>query len=240
MAYCFISDLHLHEGRQDLKRAFFSFLEEKVTKADKLYILGDLFETWIGDDDNSPFVAEVIDALQKANDSTDIFFMHGNRDFLLGKDFSSLTGMQIITDPSYEKMFNQPVLLMHGDLLCVDDVDYLEFRNTSRTPQWKDDFLSKSLSERKEIAQNLREISKQATGKKREEIMDVSQEEVIKVIKEHSVSLLIHGHTHRPNTHEIATDNLSAKRIVLGDWDKYGWYIWMDSNSCELRKFSIF
>ena len=92
--------------------------------------------------------------------------MHGNRDFLLGKDFSSLTGMQIITDPSYEKMFNQPVLLMHGDLLCVDDVDYQEFRNTSRTPQWKDDFLSKSLSERKEIAQNLREISKQATGKK--------------------------------------------------------------------------
>ena len=148
--------------------------------------------------------------------------------------------MQIITDPSYEKMFNQPVLLMHGDLLCVDDVDYQEFRNTSRTPQWKDDFLSKSLSERKEIAQNLREISKQATGKKREEIMDVSQEEVIKVIKEHSVSLLIHGHTHRPNTHEIATDNLSAKRIVLGDWDKHGWYIWMDSNSCELRKFSIF
>ena len=166
MAYCFISDLHLHEGRQDLKRAFFSFLEEKVTKADKLYILGDLFETWIGDDDNSPFVAEVIDALQKANNSTEIFFMHGNRDFLLGKDFSSLTGMQIITDPSYEKMFNQPVLLMHGDLLCVDDVDYQEFRNTSRTPQWKDDFLSKSLSERKEIAQNLREISKQATGKK--------------------------------------------------------------------------
>ena len=99
MAYCFISDLHLHEGRQDLKRAFFSFLEEKVTKADKLYILGDLFETWIGDDDNSPFVAEVIDALQKANDSTDIFFMHGNRDFLLGEKFAEKCGAKLISDP---------------------------------------------------------------------------------------------------------------------------------------------
>ena len=111
--------------------------------------------------------------------------------------------MQIITDPSYEKMFNQPVLLMHGDLLCVDDVDYQKFRNISRTPQWKDDFLSKSLSERKEIAQNLREISKQATGKKREEIMDVSQEEVIKVIKEHSVSSVSYTHLTLPTNREV-------------------------------------
>ena len=165
--------------------------------------------------------------------------MHGNRDFLIGPDFASSAGMKILTDPVVEEMFGDPVLLMHGDLLCTEDIDYQKFRKVSRDIKWQKEFLSKPLAERRIIAQNLRGASKEATGKKKEEIMDVSECEVIKIIQESSVSLLIHGHTHRPNSHSIALEKHTAKRIVLGDWDEYGWYVWMDSNSCELNKFSI-
>ena len=128
---------------------------------------------------------------------------------------------------------------MHGDLLCIEDIDYQKFRKISRDIKWQTEFLNKSLEERRRIAQDLRSASKEATGQKKEEIMDVSESEVIKMIREYSVNLLIHGHTHRPNSHNIDVENHTAKRIVLGDWDEYGWYIWMDSNSCELNKFSI-
>ena len=165
--------------------------------------------------------------------------MHGNRDFLLGHEFALSSGMKLINDPKLEKIFGRPVLLMHGDLLCTKDIDYQAFRKTSRDPQWQKDFLSKSLIERNEIARELRDISKQATGQKKEDIMDVTPEEVFKTMEESSVNLLIHGHTHRPGSHDIKINNQPAKRIVLGDWDKYGWYLWVDSSSCELKKFSI-
>ena len=239
MAYCFISDLHLHEGRPDITQAFVGFLEETAPKAEKLYILGDLFEVWIGDDNQSKFISEIRESLLKVNKTTEIFFMHGNRDFLLGPEFASSSGMKLISDPYVEEMFGSPVLLMHGDLLCTKDVDYQKFRKTSRDPEWQKDFLSKSLAERQKMAKELRDVSKEATGQKKEEIMDVSRSEVIKTMRESDVDLLIHGHTHRPDSHKIDIDDLSSRRIVLGDWDKYGWYIWMDSKSCELKKFSI-
>ena len=239
MAYCFISDLHLQEDRPDITQAFLGFLEEKASKAEKLYILGDLFEAWIGDDDQNDFISEIREALLVTNKTTEIFIMHGNRDFLIGPEFASSSGMKLLNDPSTEEMFGNAVLLMHGDLLCIEDVDYQSFRKTTRDPKWQEEFLSKSLKERKEIAKDLRDISKKATDEKKEDIMDVAHSEVVKTMQEFSVDLLIHGHTHRPNTHEITVNNGSAKRIVLGDWDQYGWYIWMDSKSCELKKFSI-
>jgi len=239
MAYCFISDLHLHEGRPDITQAFLTFLEETASKAEKLYILGDLFETWIGDDNQNDFISDIREALLKANKTSEIFMMHGNRDFLLGHDFASSSGMKLINDPKLEKMFGKSVLLMHGDLLCTEDIDYQSFRKTSRDPQWQKEFLSKSLTERSVIAKELRDISKQATGQKKENIMDVNPSEVFKTMEKSSVNLLIHGHTHRPDSHDIEINNKPAKRIVLGDWDKYGWYLWMDSSSCELKKFSI-
>ena len=239
MAYCFISDLHLQEDRPDITQAFLSFLEEIAPKAEKLFILGDLFEVWIGDDDHNDFISEIREALLKTNQKTEIFIMHGNRDFLIGSEFASSSGMTLLNDPSTQEMFGKPVLLMHGDLLCIEDVDYQSFRKTTRDPKWQEEFLSKSLKERKEIAKDLRNVSKKATDEKKEDIMDVSPSEVVKTMRESSVDLLIHGHTHRPNTHEIKINNRSVKRIVLGDWGQYGWYIWMDSRSCELKKFSI-
>mgnify|MGYP001448520811 FL=1 len=239
MSYCFISDLHLNEDRPDITKAFLNFLENTACKAEKLYILGDLFEAWIGDDDQNEFISEVQNALIKISKTTKVFFIHGNRDFLVGPEFASSAGMKILNDPVVEEMYGNPVLLMHGDLLCIKDIDYQKFRKVSRDIKWQTEFLNKSLGERRKIAQDLRSASKEATGEKKEEIMDVSESEVIKMIRESSVNLLIHGHTHRPNSHNIDLENHTAKRMVLGDWDEYGWYIWMDSNSCELNKFSI-
>ena len=239
MSYCFISDLHLNEDRPDITKAFLNFLENTACKAEKLYILGDLFEAWIGDDDQNEFIFEVQNALIKISKTTKVFFIHGNRDFLVGPEFASSAGMKILNDPVVEEMYGNPVLLMHGDLLCIKDIDYQKFRKVSRDIKWQTEFLNKSLGERRKIAQDLRSASKEATGEKKEEIMDVSESEVIKMIRESSVNLLIHGHTHRPNSHNIDLENHTAKRMVLGDWDEYGWYIWMDSNSCELNKFSI-
>jgi UDP-2,3-diacylglucosamine hydrolase len=239
MAYCFISDLHLQESRPDITKAFLAFLENTAYKAERLYILGDLFEAWIGDDDQNNFISEIQAALLKTNKTTKIFFLHGNRDFLIGTEFASSSGLEILNDPTIEEMFGNRVLLMHGDLLCIEDHDYQAFRKTSRDAKWQDEFLNKSIEERREIAHKLRTISKEATGIKKEEIMDVSATEVIRTMEESAVNLLIHGHTHRPKSHKITVNHKPAERIVLGDWDAYGWYLWMDSSSCELKNFSI-
>ena len=165
--------------------------------------------------------------------------MHGNRDFLIGPEFAASSGMKLLADPYIEEMFGKSVLLMHGDLLCTDDVDYQSFRKTSRDKKWQEEFLSKSLKERQRIAKDLRVISKKATSEKKEEIMDVNPSEVLNTMERSAVNLLIHGHTHRPDSHNIQINNQPAKRMVLGDWDQYGWYIWMDSDSCALNRFSI-
>ena len=239
MSYCFISDLHLQEDRPDITEAFLNFLEETASKSEKLYILGDLFEVWIGDDFQNDFIKEIRHALKETNKTTEIFIMHGNRDFLIGSEFVASSGMKLLSDPYMEEMFGQMVLLMHGDLLCTDDVDYQSFRKTSRDKKWQEEFLSKSLKERQRIAKDLRIISKKATSEKKEEIMDVNPSEVLNTMERSAANLLIHGHTHRPDSHDIQINSQPAKRMVLGDWDQYGWYIWMDSDSCALNRFSI-
>ena len=234
MAYCFISDLHLQESRPDITKAFLEFLDDTASKAEKLYILGDLFEAWIGDDDQNNFISEIQAALLKTNKTTKIFFLHGNRDFLIGTKFASSSGFELLHDPTIEEMFGNNVLLMHGDLLCTEDHDYQAFRKTSRDPKWQDEFLNKSIQERQEIALNLRTISKEATEIKKDEIMDVSTTEVIRIMEESSVNLLIHGHTHRPKSHNIKVNDQPAERIVLGDWDKKYWYIRLEGEEVSL------
>ena len=161
--------------------------------------------------------------------------MHGNRDFLIGEKFTADTGIKILPDPYEININNNKVLLSHGDFLCTDDIDYINFRNQVRDKLWQNDFLGKSIEERNEIASKLRSDSNDATQNKSSEITDVNELSVKKIINDYSPNIFIHGHTHRPNVHEYA----SSKRIVLGDWGDFGWYLYLDEKSCNLEKFSI-
>ena len=230
----FISDLHLEARRTDISRAFLHWLKNDALNADALYILGDLFEVWIGDDFSDDFTLSIVSALKALSDSgTDIFVMHGNRDFLLGEDFCIASGSQLLPDPSIINLDNQPVLLMHGDSLCTLDKEYIAFRQQVRNPQWVENLLSKPLNERQQIARQLRDASQSSNQYKQTDIMDVTQEEVERVMEEHGVLHLIHGHTHRPATHTFKPGHKqqTATRRVLGDWDQQGWVLnYLDGN----------
>ena len=232
----FISDLHLSDKYPELNQAFFKFLEESKEDCTHLFILGDLFETWIGDDDDTPIHIEIKQALKAfTTNGPETFFIHGNRDFLVGEAFAKETGITILPDPYILEINNQKVILSHGDFLCTDDKDYIDFRNQVRNQDWQNNFLEKSLDERKQIAANLRADSKEATSKKSNEITDVNNQSVEDFINEHQPDLFIHGHTHRPNIHDVG----SSKRIVLGDWGEYGWLLTIDGQEFNLEKFSI-
>ncbi len=232
MTTLFISDLHLEEKRPDIIEAFFDFLNNKACKAESLYILGDFFEAWIGDDENTPLQISVKDALKKLTDSgTQLFLMHGNRDFLMGQLFCEETGATLLSDPSTINLYGKDVLLMHGDSLCSHDVEYIKFRKSMRNEEWQTMFLKRTLPERQLVAQQLRTISQAKNKGKTLEIMDVKPEDVVDAIKTANVTTLIHGHTHRPAIHELEIDKKSCKRIVLGDWDKNVWYIQADASS---------
>ena len=236
MSSCFISDLHLHEKRKDIKNSFFNFLESEATRFENLYILGDLFEVWIGDDYETSFINDIkSELLRFTTNGPDAFLMHGNRDFLISEKFLTDTGIKLLPDPFEITMHNKKVLLSHGDFLCTDDVDYINFRNQVRDKAWQDNFLSKSIEERSEIASKLRSDSNDATQDKSSDITDVNESSVKKIIDDYSPDIFIHGHTHRPNIHEYA----SSKRIVLGDWGDFGWYLRLDDESYNLEKFSI-
>ena len=236
MKHCFISDLHLSEKTPELTQAFLRFLDESKEACTHFYILGDLFETWIGDDDNSPFNTQIKEALSEfTSNGPETFFIHGNRDFLIGESFSKDTGITILPDPFSFMVDEQKIVLSHGDFLCTDDVDYIAFRNEVRSKDWQTSFLSKSLDERLQIAASLRDDSKVATAKKSNEITDVNNEEVIDFVSEHKPDLFIHGHTHRPNIHDIS----SSKRIVLGDWGDFGWSLTLTGDGHNLEKFPI-
>ena len=232
----FISDLHLSEKHPELTQAFFTFLNESKEACTHLFILGDLFETWIGDDDDLPLHREIKQALLSfTTNGPETFFMHGNRDFLVGESFATETGITILPDPHTLDINGQKVVLSHGDFLCTDDQDYIDFRNQVREQDWQLNFLSKSLNERKKIAASLRTDSKEATSKKSDSITDVNEQSVLDFINEHQPDLFIHGHTHRPNTHDAG----SSKRIVLGDWGDHGWLLSINNNECSLEKFNI-
>lgn len=242
MTTLFISDLHLQEERPEITRAFFDFLRSRALDASQLYILGDFFEVWIGDDAISPYQSEIIAALRELSESCDIFFMHGNRDFLIGEHFANLAHATLLHEPTRITLNGNPTLLLHGDSLCTADHDYMQFRAMVRTPAWQATFLEKPLSERIAIARQLREKSQTETADKEEYITDVTPDEVTNTMQEHQCSLMIHGHTHRPGCHELGLKDaegktVAAKRMVLGDWGKTGWYIQADESGPQLREF---
>ena len=226
MPSLFISDLHLTEERPEANERFIGFLEDKARGADALYILGDFFEYWIGDDDIAePFNAVVAGLLRDLSRKQKLYLMHGNRDFLIGERFCAATGAQLLQDPTVAEIEGVKTLLMHGDTLCTDDVDYQAWRRTARNPAFQADFLSKSLPERRRLILQMREKSKEVVQGKPAEIMDVNGDAVREVLRRHDVRRLIHGHTHRPGRHAIEVDGRRCERWVLPDWYGRGGYI---------------
>ncbi len=219
----FISDLHLNPEQPGTGRLFIEFLQTRASKAAALYILGDLFELWLGDDAILPAYRPFIKALRALTDSSvSLYIMHGNRDFLLGDDFLAMTRAQLLNDPAVIDLGGTPTLLMHGDLLCTDDVAYQQFRTMVHDPEWQKSLLGKSMQERLEIARQLRQESRTATGKKSAELTDVNQQTVKKTMRAHKTLQLIHGHTHRPAEHRFELDGKPATRFVLPEWGEQG------------------
>jgi UDP-2,3-diacylglucosamine hydrolase len=242
-ATLFISDLHLSGERPAINERFFAFLREQATRARSLYVLGDLFEYWIGDEeldaaDGDPLgrqVAEGFAAL--ARQGVSIALMHGNRDFLIGKRFCEASGARLLQDPAVEKIGGARTLLMHGDTLCTDDVDYQAWRRTARSREWQAGFLAKSLPERRTLLQALREKSKEVVSAKPAEIMDVNQSAVREALREHRLTRLVHGHTHRPARHILEVDGRPSERWVLPDWYERGGYLAIDDTGPRLVSF---
>ncbi len=231
----FISDLHLAPERPRVTAALGEFLDQH-RDAEALYILGDLFEFWVGDDDDAPIVGEVAHMLQHfSQDGPALYLMHGNRDFLIGERFATRVGATLLDDPTVIELHGNRVLLMHGDSLCTRDTDYLAFRALARSKEWQDEALARPLEERRALAQHLREVSRDAGSRKAEDIMDVTGAEVLAQMEAHDTRTLIHGHTHRPARHEIS----SGERWVLGDWEASGWYLRASSGEFELVEFPI-
>jgi len=236
MSVLFISDLHLAPERPAVTRAFLSFLSDRASASESLYILGDLFEAWIGDDDPSAMAAEVQDALRNLSDSgVNLFIQQGNRDFLLGKRFTKRCGAVMLGDEHIIEYAGHRALAMHGDSLCTDDIDYQRFRRKARNPIYKWCLSHLPLKRRQKLATDWRAKSMAANSNKASAIMDVNAQAVATVMDNHGVEVLIHGHTHRPNRHALA----SGERIVLGDWHDLGWVLCLDDSGYNLESFVI-
>ncbi len=238
MSLLFISDLHLAPERPQVTDALYHFIEAHAQYAQELYILGDLFEVWIGDDDPSDFALDVQNRIGELSASgTKVYIQHGNRDFLLDRRFMRRTGATLLPDRHVVKDDGKSVLLMHGDLLCTDDIPYQRFRRKVRNPLYRWILAHLPLYRRQKIAADWRHKSNQANSNKASAIMDVNQLTVQRVMDEEGVESLIHGHTHRPDRH--AYDNGQKERIVLGDWDKLGWAVRIEGGALELYSFTI-
>ena len=235
-----ISDLHLDPARPEHLAALETLLDNHAGKADRLYVLGDLFEAWIGDDDDSPFNRQAITAFRRFSDAgSQLFFMHGNRDFLLGDTFAEQCGGVLLDEGTVVDLYGTRALLMHGDSLCTDDHAYQQFRAMARDPQWQQGMLAKPLEERRALAQGMRMQSQGNNANKPENIMDVTPAEVVRVMDDAGVQHLIHGHTHRPAVHDVALKNTTGTRWVLGDWGELGWWIVADSDGLRLEHWEI-
>jgi len=240
MTTLFISDLHLDETRPQITKAFLRFLFNQAAKADALYILGDLFEVWLGDDDDSPFVGHVKEALQRYGESgVPTYFIHGNRDFLIGQKFADDTGITLLHETTVVDLYDETVLLTHGDALCTLDSAYMEFRQQVRNPNWQAEVLAQPLAVRKQMAAEMRQHSKSMTAMKPEDITDVTPSEVVALMQSEDVSKLIHGHTHRPARHTVDLGGHLGERIVLGDWEQQGWYLNVEPDNWSLINFPI-
>lgn len=233
-----ISDLHLEESRPDITRAFLHFLDSRAVHAEALYILGDFFEAWIGDDGMTPFQHSIATALRQISDGgVRIFIMHGNRDFLIGQAFCREAGCQLLKDPCTLDFGDQRVLLMHGDSLCTDDHAYMRLRKILRNPLVLWLLRNLPLRSRHALARKLRNESRAQTRMKAADITDVSPSEVVRAMQQHRVLTLIHGHTHRPAEHLLQVDGHAARRIVLGDWDQQGWCLSWENGAFQLQPF---
>jgi UDP-2,3-diacylglucosamine hydrolase len=235
----FISDLHLTEERPEANERFIEFIEKKAPAAQALYILGDFFEYWIGDDDlGYPFHAVIAGLLRKlTRGGVPVHFMHGNRDFLIGEGFCAATGATLLSDPSIHEIQGVKTLLVHGDTLCTDDVEYQAWRRKARSPAFQAEFLAKSIPERRRAIVLMREKSKEVVRGKSAEIMDVNDDAVRQALRRHGVRRLIHGHTHRPGHHVVEVDGERGERWVLPDWYDGGGYIEVDRKGPRLVRF---
>ncbi|HKE47754.1 MAG TPA: UDP-2,3-diacylglucosamine diphosphatase [Rhodanobacteraceae bacterium] len=235
MTTLFISDLHLDASRPHITRLFVEFVEREASKATALYILGDLFEAWIGDDapgDVGDAVADALAALHAQGVPT--FFIHGNRDFLLGDAFARRARMTLLPDPAVVRIEGRDVLLMHGDVLCTDDAPYQAFRAETHAPRWQRAFLSRPVEERARFAEQARAESKRYTRSVADAITDVNGGAVLRAFERHATQRMIHGHTHRPCVHRLGGAEPTLERIVLGDWYEQGSVLRLGGESVEL------
>ncbi|MCP1625712.1 UDP-2,3-diacylglucosamine diphosphatase [Pseudomonas nitroreducens] len=240
MSVLFISDLHLEAERPDITRAFLHFLATRARTAQALYILGDFFEAWIGDDGMDEFQHSIARALRELSDrGTRIYLMHGNRDFLIGRAFCREAGCTLLRDPSLIDLDGEKILLMHGDSLCTLDVAYMKLRRWLRNPLSLFILRNLPLPTRHKLARKLRKESRAQTRMKASEIVDVTPAEVEKIMRAKGVRILIHGHTHRPAVHELDIDGRPARRIVLGDWDRQGWALEADELGLRQASFPL-
>lgn len=238
----FISDLHLCVSRPTINKVFIHFLQNTAIKAENLFILGDLFEYWAGDDDLSHEThTDIIEAIKNLTDAgTQVFFMHGNRDFLIGTQFSKATNITLLPDPSEINLYGRRILISHGDELCTEDIRYQTFRAQVRSSAWQAEFLAHPLSARKAQIEALRLQSEQEKSHKTAEIMDVNSDAVKALLRQHEYpAIFIHGHTHRPNTHHIEVDGHQCQRIVLGDWYEQGSCLRLDANGFSYQDVNI-
>ena len=226
-----ISDLHLEESRPQLTQAFHDFLARETPAASALYILGDFFNVWLGDDDDRPLNADIAGTLKRyADRGLNIYLLHGNRDFLLGEAFARAAGASLLPGPTVIEQAGQRYLLLHGDELCTLDTDYQKFRTMVRNPVWQRQFLAQPLAARRAFAEQARATSKDMNSNKAADIMDVTPSEVARVLNEHARPVMIHGHTHRPAVHELD----GTRRLVLGDWGSSLWYVALENGKAQL------
>ena len=239
MSTLFISDLHLTEERPEANERFISFVEGKARDAEALYILGDFFEYWVGDDDlGDPFnavIAGLLSNLTRAG--VRLYFLHGNRDFLIGERFCAATGARALPDPSVHEVEGVKTLLVHGDTLCTDDLEYQAWRRRARDPAFQAEFLAKPLAERRQAVLEMREKSRLAVQGKTPQIMDVNEDAVREAMRSHGVRRLMHGHTHRPGHHVLEVDGERCERWVLPDWYGRGGYIEVNRRGPRLMRF---
>jgi len=239
MTTLFISDLHLDDRRPETTALLQEFLLREAAAAQALYILGDLFEFWLGDDVPSKCSLQVAASLARLRDQgVPCFFMHGNRDFLLQEDYAKQAGMTLLPEEHIVDLYGEQVLLMHGDSLCTDDVPYQQFRSLVRNPAWQRDFLAKTPPERLQIALQARDASAEHKDSIEMQIMDVNQQQVKAAFERHGVHRMIHGHTHRPATHDLQVNGQAAQRIVLGDWYTQSSVLRVDAGGYELSAIS--
>ncbi|WP_042142290.1 MULTISPECIES: UDP-2,3-diacylglucosamine diphosphatase [unclassified Pseudoalteromonas] len=232
----FISDLHLTESRPDISKAFFDFLDNQVTsELDALYILGDFFEVWVGDDYQTDLTLKIAQELNAiTNKGIPVYFIHGNRDFLVSKKYAELSGISILNERTVIDLYGTPTLILHGDEMCTQDIEYQKFRKKSRGWWWPKLMLAMPLFYRQSVAKKARERSKASQMDKAPEVLDVTHDAVIDTFKKFQTHLMIHGHTHRPKVHEHDIDGTPAKRIVLGDWYTQGSYLVVTKDAQEL------